>query len=170
MLQEERVGMARTKTKLTHIQVAVLALVAGWAAGPAAAVPPPPQAGETAITLPVDQCRVPLAGTVRGYAQPVFRISIAAPTVIRLLADPPDPALLVDIEHADSPEDLRPVATGVGLAGGDVRIALPSAGHYRIRVPMVGDAARAGRQIAFTLSLARAMESGAPPCRVEVQR
>jgi hypothetical protein len=122
------------------------------------------------VTLPEDQCRVPLSGTVRGYAQPAFGFSIGEPTVIRLLADPPDPALIVDIEHADSPEDGRPVATGVGVTGGDVRIALPAAGRYRLRVLMVGDAARAGRIIAFTIQLSRAMESGAPPCREQSRR
>jgi hypothetical protein len=145
-------------------------LAAALMAGRAAAIPPPPDTRERGVELSADQCRVPLEGTVRGYSQPVFGFAVAAPSVIRLLADPPDPALIIDIEHADSPEDGRMVATGIGVTGGDVRIALPAAGRYRLRVLMVGDAARAGRVIAFRIGLSRAMESGAPPCREETGR
>lgn len=150
-------------------RVAVAALAALSMVGPASAVPPPPEA-EIAIGLPEDQCRVPIVGTVRAYAQPVYGLRITEPTVLRVLAGTPDPALLLDVEHGDTPDDLRPVATGVGLAGGDVRIALPAAGAYRIRLLMTGDAARSGRRIDYRLSLSRAMESGAPPCRAEGAR
>ncbi len=135
---------------------------------PADAVPPPPATRELPITLPDDQCRVLVAGTVRAYAQPVHVLRITEPTVLRMLADKPDPALLLDVEHGDTPEDLRPVATGVGLSGGDVRIALPTAGAYRLRLLMTGDTSRTGRRIDYRLSLSRAMESSAPPCRKDM--
>ncbi|WP_164155814.1 hypothetical protein [Sandarakinorhabdus rubra] len=143
----------------------------GWAAGVAtlsasavSAVPPPPQAQELAITLPANQCRQPLSGTVRAYAQPVHGLVVDGPTVLRVLADDPDPALLIDVTHNDDEADLRPVVTGAGLAGTDLSIALPAAGRYRLRVLITGDAARRGRSIAYRLSLSRAMESGAPEC------
>lgn len=151
-------------------KVAAGVLAAMWTVGPAAAVPPPPTEGEIAVSLPDSQCRVPVVGTVRAYAQPAYGLRITEPTVLRVLADKPDPALLLDIEHSETAEDLRPVATGVGLAGGDVRIALPAAGAYRLRLLMTGDAARSGRQIDYRLSLSRAMESGAQPCRAEAAR
>lgn len=136
---------------------------------PAGAIPPPPPAADSGFALPDDQCPVPPAGTVRAYAQPVHGVTLAAPTVLRLLADRPDPALLIDIEHADGTVDGRVVASGVGLGGGDVRIALPAAGRYRRRVVMIGDAARTGRQIAYRISVSQAMESGAPPCANKVR-
>jgi hypothetical protein len=151
-------------------KVAIGVLAAMWAVAPAAAVPPPPTEEQIAVSLPDSQCRVPIVGTVRAYAQPVHGLRIPGPTVLRVLADSPDPALLFDIEHGDTPDDLRPVATGVGLAGGDVRIALPAAGAYRLRLLMTGDAARTGRHIEYRLSLSRAMESGAPPCREDAAR
>lgn len=117
-----------------------------------------------ALTLPASQCRVPLSGTVRAYSQPVYGFAVDAPTIIRVLAEAPDPALLIDVEHNDSDNDIRPVVTGAGLAGSDVRIALPAAGRYRLRVLMTGDAARKGSNIAYRLSLSRALESGAPEC------
>lgn len=139
-------------------------LVVGAGATPGAATPPPPPAESIVIRLPADQCRVPLSGTVRAYAQPVYDLQIPDPTIVRILAAGVDPALLVDFEHADDHSDLRPVATGVGLAGGDVRIAVPTAGRYRLRILMTGDAARTGRSIGYRLDVGRAMESGAAAC------
>lgn len=130
----------------------------------AGAIPPPPPYQELALTLPDNQCRLQLDGMVRAYAQPVYGFSVAGPTVVRLLADKPDTALLIDVEHNDSADDLRTVVAGAGLAGSDVRIALPAAGRYRLRVLMTGDAARKGRNIPYRLSLSRAMESGVPEC------
>lgn len=134
------------------------------AAGSAMAVPPPPPYQEVPLSLPANQCRLRIAGTVRAWSQPVYGFSIEGPTVLRVLAPGADPALLIDLEHNDSESDARPVVAGAGLAGGDIRIAVPAAGRYRLRVLMTGDAARQARNIPYAISLARAMESGAAPC------
>ena len=127
----------------------------------AAAVPPPPPLRETILALPADQCRLALTGVVRAYAQPAYLFEVSSGTVVRLLAERPDPALLFDLERADG----APVAMGAGLAGQDVRVALPAPGRYRLRLLITGDAARIGRQVGFRLSLSRAPESGAAECR-----
>lgn len=133
-------------------------------AGGAVAVPPPPPYQDVPLSLPANQCRLRIDGTVRAYSQPVYGFSVEGPTVLRVLAPGADPALLIDLEHNDSGSDVRPVVAGAGLAGGDIRIAIPAAGRYRLRVLMTGDAARNARSIPYAISLSRAMDSGAAPC------
>lgn len=151
----DRIGVSMFATAL---------LASAILASPGHAVPPPPPLTGQPVALPANRCRVPLSGTVRAYAQPLHMVTIAAPTVLRILADGADPALLIDLEHADGDADARPVVAGVGLSGGDVRIAIPDQGRYRLRVLMNGDAARKGRAIDYKLSLSNAMESGAAEC------
>jgi hypothetical protein len=119
-------------------------------AQPVTAVPPPPPLPPTTVGLIPNGCAVKRSGSAAPYAPVPFRFAAPEDATLVLILPEPNANLTFALTRGSE----RSLVTGAGFGTGAVRIALPAADSYEVKISGFDPVRRVALPVTFRIELA----------------